>query len=305
MSLFAGRASRRSPLPSLRAIVSRSTTIVTLMSLTAALSHGSSASSQVSQGPQSPALVPMVVVPAGSFIMGNTGSTNGEPHELPRHSVRVASFAIGRFEVTQAAFEAVMGHNPSEARGPTRPVEQISWFDAVRFCNALSRRDGLAPAYQIHPFQGYILDPVSNGYRLPTELEWEYAAKAGTGTDTYAGNLAAREGADPGLDRIAWYRAKEVDDSTHPVGLKQPNAFGLYDVIGNVFEWTDTPFRAYPGGRLTAGTPGSSEGEDLKVLRGGAIDTNLGASRAAYRYRLHPSYTSYNIGFRIARRLGP
>ncbi|MEO1629179.1 MAG: formylglycine-generating enzyme family protein [Bacteroidota bacterium] len=246
----------------------------------------------------------MVAIPGGAFLMGNTGSADGETHEQPASQVRVAPFAFGVHEVTQAQFEAVMGYNPSRDPAPEKPVERVSWYDAVRFCNALSRLDGLTPAYVIDPFEGYTLDPEANGYRLPTEAEWEYAAKAGTGTDTYAGNVAVEEGQDAALDAIAWYSSGKDEGRTQPVGQKQPNAFGLYDVIGNVFEWTDAAFVAYPGGQLDPDTPGAAQGGQLRVLRGGAMDTPARHSRAAYRYRLHPSYTSHNIGFRIARTIG-
>ncbi len=244
----------------------------------------------------------MIAVPAGTFLMGNTGAARGERYELPRHRVRVAAFSMSQTEITQSDFASVMGYNPSQNRGASRPVERVSWYDAVRFCNALSVRDGLDPAYRIDPFLGFVVDSSANGYRLPTEAEWEYAAKGGTTMDTYAGNLAAREGRDAALDDIAWYRSVEsIDDTTHTVGQKRPNAFGFYDLLGNVFEWTDAPFAAYPGGQLPPDTPGAAEAASLKVLRGGAIDTAAEYSRAAYRYQLHPSYTSYNIGFRIVR----
>ncbi len=244
----------------------------------------------------------MVPVPAGTFIMGNTGAARGERYEFPQRSVHIAAFSMSRTEVTQSDFASVMGYNSSQNPGASRPVEGVSWFDAVRFCNALSVRDGFDPAYRVDPFLGYTVDRSANGYRLPTEAEWEYAAKAGTTTDTYAGNLAAHQGRDAALDDIAWYRSAEsVDDTAHTVAKKQPNAFGFYDMLGNVFEWTDAPFAAYPGGQMPPETPGAAEAAALKVLRGGAIDTAAEYSRAAYRYQLHPSYTSYNIGFRVVR----
>ncbi len=248
-------------------------------------------------------LVPLVELPGGSFLMGNTGSAPGEPHEGPPHRVRVAPFAIGTHEVTQAQFEAVMGYNPSLNRGPEHPVERVSWYDAVRFANALSSRDGFEPAYVTDPFEGYVLDPSGDGYRLPTEAEWEYAARGGTTTDTYGGPVHPEGVPQPFLDDIAWYGGGDGPHETRPVGQKLPNAYGLYDVIGNVFEWTDAAFLPYPGGEIDPSTPGAREGARLKVLRGGAMDTGATASRVAYRYRLHPSYTSHNIGFRIARGL--
>ena len=246
--------------------------------------------------------IPMTRLPGGTFTMGNTGAAEGEPIERPTHEVTVAPFEIGTYEVTQAEYEAVMGHNPSQSQTPDQPVEWVSWYDAVRFCNVLSEREGLTPAYRIDPFEGYTLDPEADGYRLPTEPEWEYAAKAGTSTDTYGGDVTVDEGVDPALDPIGWVLDAEPWEDPKPVGQKAPNDFGLYDTIGNVFEWTDAAFMAYPGGDVS-GVPGGSVGASLKVLRGGAIDTAPAFSRASYRYRLHPSYTSHNVGFRIARSL--
>jgi len=238
--------------------------------------------------------IPVVQLPGGLFKMGATGKTEGEPLELPVREVTVQSFALGIHEVTQAQFEAIMGYNPSYNRGPNKPVEQVSWFDAVRFCNRLSRLDGLEPAYNIDPVEGYTRIPGRNGYRLPTEAEWEYAARAGATTDTYAGNIVVSEGQDATLDRIAWYYIDGIEGYTRDVGGKEPNLFGFYDIIGNVWEWTDTWYGPYDDPTPPA---------ELKVLRGGAMDAAPYASRASYRYRLHPSYTSYNIGFRIARSL--
>ncbi len=226
--------------------------------------------------------------------MGDTGKTEGEPAELPVREIAVQPFAIGLYEVTQAQFEAVMGYNTSYHRGENHPVEQVSWYDAVRFCNLLSRLEGLDPAYAIDPVDGYTRVPGRNGYRLPTEAEWEYAARAGTTTDTYAGNIEVAEGQDATLDQIAWYYIEGKEGYTREVGEKAPNAFGMYDSIGNVWEWTDSWYGSYDD-------PASHT--NLKVLRGGAMDAAPYANRVSYRYRLHPSYTSYNIGFRIARSL--
>lgn len=242
-----------------------------------------------------------VTLPGGTAVLGNTGATVGEAHERPVHEVELAPFAIGTHEVTQAQFEAVMGYNPSFDRDPARPVEQVSWYDAVRFCNVLSRLEGLAPAYAIHPFDGYALDAAADGYRLPSEAEWAYAAKAGTRADTYAGELAAADGTSEMLEPIAWYDAGDGEPRTRPAGQKRPNALGLYDVLGNVFEWTGDAFAAYPGGRIDPDAPGADRAPQLRVLRGGAMDARPTYVRAAYRYRLHPSYTSYNVGFRVAR----
>ena len=273
--------------------------------LLAALAGGPARGQEPARSLSGAVYIPMVVLPGGTFEMGNTGGSQGEPHEQPAHEVDVAPFAVGAYEVTQAQFEAVMGYNPSHDPAPEKPVERVSWYDAVRFCNALSRLDGLAPAYAIDPVEGYTLDREADGYRLPTEEEWEYAAKAGTSTDTYAGDLAAQEGTAPTLDPIAWYLDGQSAARTQPVGRKQPNQFGLYDVIGNVFEWTDAAFVPYSAVRLDPSEPSAAQDGVLKVLRGGAMDTSPVYSRASYRYRLHPSYTSHNIGFRIARTVEP
>ena len=244
----------------------------------------------------------MVALPGGTFTMGNTGSAPGPGHEGPVHEVRVAPFAIGIHEVTQAQFETVMGYNPSLNQDPAHPVERVSWYDAVRFTNALSVREGYEPAYLIDPFLGYRVDPEAEGYRLPTEEEWEYAARAGTTEDSYAGPIP-EDGSVGLLEEIGWVSDGTVSDATMPVGLKRPNPWGLYDVIGNVFEWTDAPFAPYPGGRIDSSAPGAEEAPSLRVLRGGAMDTPPASSRSAYRYALHPSYTSHNIGFRVVRSL--
>lgn len=236
--------------------------------------------------------LPFIKLAPGTFKMGDTGKSTGEPAEYPVTEVHVNSFALSVFEVTQVQFETIMEYNPSYNKGAHKPVEQVSWYDAVRFCNRLSLLDGLVPAYRIDSVEGYILIPGSKGYRLPTEAEWEYAARAGTTTDTYAGDMKTHEGRDSMLDTIAWYLIDPSTRYTKDVGQKEANQYGFKDILGNVWEWTDSWYNSYD-------TP--SQEQQLKVLRGGAMDAYAYANRSSYRYRLHPSYTSYNIGFRIAR----
>lgn len=131
---------------------------------------------------------------------------------------------VGVYPVTQEEYEAVIGSNPSEDRDPNYPVTNVSWYDAVAYANALSVKEGLTPFYKIEGTKVENI-PGANGYRLPTEEEWEYCCRAGTTGDRYGD-----------LDEIAWYSGNS-NDHIHEVGQKKPNNFGLYDTLGNVWEW--------------------------------------------------------------------
>jgi formylglycine-generating enzyme required for sulfatase activity len=176
---------------------------------------------------------------------------------------------MGKYEVTQAQWEAVMGNNPSRFKGPNRPVEMVSWDDAQAFIAALNRRN-----------DGYV-------YRLPTEAEWEYACRAGS-TGDYAGKL----------DEMGWYE-ENAGRQTHPVGQKQPNAWGLYDMHGNVSEWCQDSYRLYPDGVVT--DPQGPSSDSNRVIRGGGWGYAAAYCRSAYRYGLSPGYRDLALGFRLVR----
>jgi formylglycine-generating enzyme required for sulfatase activity len=196
-------------------------------------------------------------------------------NDQPAHRVRITkAFEIGKYEVTQAQWEAVMGGNPSEFKGPDRPVEQVSWNDIQEFLTSLNRRN-----------DGY-------RYRLPTEAEWEYAARAGT-TGEHYGNLEA----------IAWF-GRNSGDQTHPVGRKQPNAWGLYDMLGNVWEWCqdwygETHYRELA--KSPAVDPSGPPRGEYRVLRGGSWYKYLWFLRASSRFRERPSGRYRHAGFRCVR----
>ena len=235
----------------------------------------------------------MVWIPAGSFQMG---STNGEA-EQPVHQVTIRDgFYMGRYEVTQGQWQAVMGNNPSRFSncGANCPVEQVSWNDAQEF---LRRLNGSNDGYT---------------YRLPSEAEWEYAARAGTTAD-YAGNLdqiawyGNNSGNNP-LDAVAIYakdsanyykRIMENGGQTHPVGQKQPNAFGLYDMHGNVWEWCQDYWHDSYAGAPTDGSARVSGGDSNRVLRGGSWVGGAGYLRSAVRGRSEPGNRLYIFGFRV------
>ena len=204
----------------------------------------------------------MVWCPPGAFTMG---SDDGDRDERPPHPVTLTKgFWLATTEVTQAQWTSVMGNNPSHFKGDNLPVEKVSWNDCQEFC----RKTGL---------------------QLPTEAQWEYACRAGS-TGEYAGT--------GNLDDMGWYDDNS-DDKTHPVGQKQPNAWGLYDMHGNVWEWCADWYGDYPNGPVT--DPKGASSGSYRVLRSGSWNLNAQACRSAARYDYNPSNYYNYLGFRPSR----
>ena len=218
--------------------------------------------------------IELLPIPAGSFMMGSPTSETA-PNNETQHRVTISQpFWLGKYEVTQGEWESVMGSNPSKftALGKDAPVEQVSWENAQVFCAKLnaSTADRRPAGYE---------------YCLPTEAQWEYACRAGT-TGAYAGDL----------DDMAWY-VRNSGSSTHPVGQKQANAWGLYDMHGNVWEWCWDWNGDYPTG--SASDPvGASSGQS-RVCRGGGWNNDAGRCRAAHRSVNTPGYRGSALGFRL------
>ena len=231
-------------------------------------------------------------IPPGTFLMGSPASDEeAASNEKPQHEVRLTQgFLLQRTPVTQEQWFAVMGTDPSVFKGPRRPVECVSWLDAVEYCNALSRSAGLPDAYVIDGETARVVDdPV--GYRLPTEAEWEYACRAGTTDPRYAKRL----------DDIAWYYDNSGDE-TQNVGLKRPNGWNLYDMLGNVLEWTQNWFGDYPTGNQT--DPQGPASGSSRVVRGGSWSHDAADVRAAgYRSDYDLGDRFDGLGFRPLRSL--
>jgi sulfatase modifying factor 1 len=218
----------------------------------------------------SAALLPdMVEVAPGSVILHDRRTST-------RWEVEVTAHLLGRTPVTQGQYRAVLGATPSAAAGDDLPVETVSWLDAVRFCNALSMREHLEPAYTIDDEVTFAVG--SAGYRIPTEAEWEHACRAGTTGPRYGE-----------LDEIAWYEGNS-GERPHPVGTRAPNAWGLHDMLGNVWEWC---FERYDPDVYG----------DYRVLRGGGWSDPEWSVRAGVRRRSHPTFAIEDVGFRLARSL--
>lgn len=234
----------------------------------------------------------MVKVPTGSFVMGTEDNyLKWFMHSRPVRQVAVDSFEISAFEVTQGMFRRVMGFNPSLMTGDEkRPVEQVSWFDAVEFCNLLSELAGYMPPYDIRN-RSCIFE--RNGFRLPTEAEWEYACRAGNDNSRYCTGDKESD-----LQRVAWYRSNS-SGTTHPVGSKTPNAWGLYDMHGNVWEWCNDWMENY--GNLSKNNPRGPGAGNSRVLRGGGWHYGAEGCHVAYRQRARPEYKISAVGFRVVR----
>ena len=236
-------------------------------------------------------LVEMVLIPAGEFMMGalpDDGDADDEK-EKPRHKVEITNdFYVGKYPVTQKLWKAVMGNNPSEFKGEDRPVENVTWFDCVAFCNKLSEMEGKETAYFI------MGDTVAcfwdvDGYRLLSEAEWEYASRGGE-YHLYAGSND--------IDEVAWHK-DNADDETHPVGQKKPNGFGLYDMSGNVFEWVwdviedySTENQSDPTGPLIGYYRG---------VRGGSFTMPPRFLSVSKRFKIYRTDRINYLGFRLAR----
>lgn len=255
----------------------------------------------------------MVSVPGGTFTMGRTKG-DGWDDELPIHDVTLSSFYIGKYQITQCEYEAVVGSSPAYGcwLDENYPIYNVSWYDAIKFCNSLSIAEGYFPAYSINGstnpedwgevpaddddvWDAVICDWQADGYRLPTEAEWEYAARGATNDPDYL-----YSGSDD-LDLVAWHDANS-GENPHFVGLKAPNALGTYDMSGNVSEWCwDWKDEEYYSNSPSINPTGPDSGI-YRIARGGSwfMGTSL-SYRVCFRDRYFPRRRLFHIGFRICR----
>jgi formylglycine-generating enzyme required for sulfatase activity len=236
----------------------------------------------------------LVLIPSGEFLMGSHDTDqSAEDDEKPQHRVQITRpFYLGATEVTQGQYQAVMGENPSNFKGSDDlPVETVSWLDAVKFCNKLSEREGRKPCYRIEGVAVTIAG--GDGYRLPTEAEWEYACRAGSSTRYPFGDD------ENGLGGFAWY-GKTSEGKTHPVGQKRPNAWGLHDMLGNVWEWCSDGYDFDYYKQLPVDDPPGADGASYRVIRGGGWSIEPRYCRSAFRLGNAPGDRSYSLGLRLA-----
>jgi len=228
-----------------------------------------------------------VRVEGGTFQMG--APSGGYDDERPVRSVTVGSFHMGKHPLTQREWRDVMGANPSHFKGDSLPVESVSWFEAVEYANRRSKKEGLTPAYS-ESGGSVTWNRGANGYRLPTEAEWEYAARGGKMSRNYEYSGSNNAG------EVAWY-CDNSGSKTHAVGQKEANELGLHDMSGNVWEWCWDWYGAYPSKAETdpVGAPSGS----ARVARGGGWGSNAGIVRCADRSRSDPSGRNKNVGFRL------
>ncbi|MCP5109481.1 MAG: formylglycine-generating enzyme family protein, partial [bacterium] len=249
-------------------------------------------------------------IPAGRFTMGSPANEAGRyDREGPQHEVRFAQgFWMGETEVTQGQWRKVMGNNPSyfDSCGDDCPVENVTWYEAVTFANKLSALAGFEECFELNGEEVTFKGPSCSGYRLPTEEEWEYAARAGTSAAYWSG------GSESDLARVGWY-AGNSDSKTHAVKGKAANAWGLHDVHGNVWEWTLSPRTDNYTGRdagidiapLRSGAAATASGGVRRVIRGGGYGDTARNARSACRGTRNPVDRSRYQGFRVLLPVAP
>ena len=242
----------------------------------------------------------MILIRGGSFLMGSPEDEPGRnmTDEGPVHKVNISSFYMAKYPVTQAEYELIMGANPSQNKGENHPVERVSWNMAVEYCNKRSIAEGLTPVYSIDG-NNVIWDRKANGYRLPTESEWEYACRAGTTTAYNTGSNIT--------NNTGWYNANS-GGTMQAVGQLPANRFGLFDMHGNVWEWCWDWYHRYPTHAETnpTGPPGPIANAEVfisqRIVRGGTFQHPPEFMRSAHRSWFTPDRNASNMaGFRIVR----
>jgi formylglycine-generating enzyme required for sulfatase activity len=277
-------------------------------------------------------MIEMTLIKAGTFIMGSPEYEDIIYADEIQHSVTLTkNFFIGKYTITQAQYKAVVGTNPSYFDGDHFPVEQVNWYDALVFCNMLSIQEHLMPCYTVKgstepndwgdvpedptnllwlgascdlelehykniDWNNAVCDWNANGYRLPTEAEWEYAARGGQSGE--AEDLEPSNGTYVYPDELAWYYDNS-EETTHQVGRKKPNSLGLYDMIGNVDEWCWDWFNEYESGAQT--DPCGPVTDWTRTIRGGGWNTYAQYLRLGQRAPKEPTSRACNIGFRLVR----
>ena len=269
---------------------------VLLLILASCIMSGVSAQAKAKKAPPVD-LTKFALVEGGSYMMG--AATAIEPHEKPEHNVRVKDFYLAKYELTFDEFDRFCDSTKRDKPGDMnwgrgkRPVIIVSWLDAVAYCNWLSKQEKLQPCYVLNEKDLRWID-TANGYRLPTEAEWEYAARGGrlTKGTRYAGAEKP--------DNVAWYNANS-GDKTQPVGQKQPNELGLYDMNGNVWEWIwdiyDGNFYQYS----PVDNPRGPQTGPYRVTRGGAWYNKPEYATVTTRQNNTNDFKQNSVGFRIAR----
>ena len=245
-------------------------------------------------------------VEPGCFEMGPPASEPcSDPDEARQQVWLTRPFSISATEVTQQQFEEHLGYNPASFSdcGAACPVEQVSWHEAARYCNALSEAQGLTPCYGCSGTKEQVIcqgeGAAECGYHLPSEAQWEYAARAATtGGSLFTGALDECHGKDPAADSAGWYAANAID-RTHPAGEKQANAWGLHDTAGNVFEWTDDWFSTRPTDPVA--DPRGAVGGLSRVVKGGSWSDRPLLLLASARQQHATALRSPRVGFRCAR----
>ena len=242
----------------------------------------------------------MVRISSGSFLMGSPLSESTRSDDERQHQVTLTrDFLLASTEVTQAQWRGVMGGNPSHFTGDDLPVERVSWFDAVEFCNKLSDRDDLTRAYRVKG-KRVTWDRSAIGYRLPTESEWEYACRAGSTTPFhFGGNITPDQVNYDGDDPLSGGREGQDRRRTVSAGSLPANTWGLHEMHGNVYEWCWDWYGDFPSGSVT--DPIGLSSGDHRVKRGGAWSVNAQYCRSANRNINDPDKRYNALGLRLAR----